>query len=136
MPSGLTSVTVRLAGSTAVTFAVLVIALTSMAPFASALVVALAPGSSAYPATASISAGIVAISRRKNDRASDQIRFWRVRKLFLGRRPFRDGEVTGRGDELGDLLIRDYGFVHPKSVHANAVNRLGIIRRHRHRAIE
>ena len=44
------------------TFAVLVIAPTSMAPLASAFAFGLALGSSAYPATASITAGIVAIT--------------------------------------------------------------------------
>ena len=74
------------------------------------------------------------IGRRKDDRARDQILRWRSWEFFLRRRSFRDGDVTGRFDELLELLVGHRSLIHEESIHAHAMNRLGIVRRHRHLA--
>ena len=74
------------------------------------------------------------VSRRKDDRACDQIFHRRGWEFFLRWRAFRDRDVTSRFHELLELLVSHRGPIHPEAVHAHAVHRLGVVRCHRHLA--
>ena len=72
------------------------------------------------------------IGRREDDGAGDQIFRRRGREFFLRRHAFRDRDVTGRLHELLEFLVRHRRLIHPEAVHAHAMDRLGVVRRHRH----
>ena len=50
----------------------------------------------------------------------------RRRELLPGRRNFRDGFVAGGRHEFFELGIGDLGLIHPKAVHVNPVDGLGV----------
>ena len=74
------------------------------------------------------------IGRRKNNRSCDQIFGGSSRKLFFCRGPFRDGDISGRFNELLELFVRHRRRIHPESVDTHAVDRPGIIGGHWHLA--
>src|SRR5206468_6677881 len=73
-----------------------------------------------------------AIGRRENDSACYKIFSRRSWKFFLRGGAFSDRDVTSRLNKLLELPIRHWSRIHPEAIYANAMNRPGIIRRHRH----
>ena len=72
------------------------------------------------------------IGRRENNSACYKVFSRRSRKFFLGGRPFRDRNVAGRLNKLLKLPVRHCRCIHPETIHANAMNRTCVVRRHRH----
>ena len=72
------------------------------------------------------------VRRSEDDGTRDQILGGRGWEFFFCRRAFRDGDVTGRFHELLEFLVRHRRLIHPEAIHAHAMNRLRVVRRHRH----
>src|SRR5581483_12292558 len=66
------------------------------------------------------------IRRREDDRTRHEILGRGSRKLFSARGALRDGDITGGADELRELFIGDFGFIHPEAIDLNAMDRLGV----------
>src|SRR5215831_10666519 len=56
------------------------------------------------------------VGRREDDRARYEILRRRARKILRPRRPLGDRHVLGRVHEARELLVRDLGLVHPKTL--------------------
>ncbi len=64
--------------------------------------------------------------RRKDHRTGRQVLRRRGGKILLPRLPLGDGDVAGRLHKGGELLVGDFGRVHPEAVHVGAMHWPGI----------
>ncbi len=70
--------------------------------------------------------------RRKNHRTRDKVFFGRSGEFLFCRRAFGDRDVTSRPDEFFELRVCHGGRIHPEPIHAHAMDRLCVARRHCH----